>query len=373
MSRRGVFPSALQYGEWRSRVFFASNSKVRKAMVTWCKRLFASGILLVMSVTAVSQGIDSSDLITERPDPPGTATVVDIAIYLLDIDEVDDVSQKFSVDMFLRSRWQDSRLAVAADQRTGKLRQLSLEEIWTPHAVVVNDRGLELQLPRVGTVDDVGNVTYRQRMSGELAATLKLREFPFDTQRLEIDIVSYLYAPTEVRFASTIQIIDDSEAFSAIGWQFKILDAEIGEFEIPSEQIIRSRTTYVIEAERDAQYYLLTMLLPMTLIVFMAWTVFWLQPDIVPPRIGISTAAIFSLIAFGFSMRLSLPPVSYMTRADIFVIGCTLLVFVALGVAVIGSRLAKSERMETALRINAISRWLYATLFFVVVVMALRV
>jgi hypothetical protein len=105
------------------------------------------------------------------------------------------------------------------------------------------------------------------------------------------------------------------------------------------------------------------MFLPMSLIVFMSWTVFWLQPDIVPARIGISTASIFSLLALGFSMRLSLPAVSYMTRADIFVIGCTLLVFVALGVAVIGSRWASADRMEQALRLNAIARWTYVGLF----------
>jgi hypothetical protein len=340
-------------------------------MVTWCKRLFATGILLVVSVTAVGQAFDPLGLISERPDPPGTATAVDVAIYLFDVDAIDDVTQKFSVDMFLRIKWQDPRLALTTDQRTGKLRQFSLGQIWTPRGAVINDRGLEFQLPRVATVDDVGNVTYRQRMSGELAATLEFREFPFDTQRLEIDMISYRYSPKEIRFASTMQIIGDPEAFSAIGWRFKILDAEIGEFKIPSEQIVHARTTFVVEAERNAQYYLLTMMLPMSLIVFMAWTVFWLQPDIVSPRIAISTAAIFSLIAFGFSMRLSLPPVSYMTRSDIFVLGCTLLVFVALSVAVIGSRLAKSERMEQALRINAISRWLYAVLFFVVLAIAL--
>jgi len=129
--------------------------------------------------------------------------------------------------------------------------------------------------------------------------------------------------------------------------------------------------TYYIEAQRNAQYYLLTMFLPMSLIVFMSWTAFWLQPDIVPARIGISTASIFSLLALGFSIRLSLPAVSYMTRADLFVIGCTLLVFVALGVAVIGSRWANAGRMEHALRLNAIARWVYLGLFCIVVTFAM--
>jgi hypothetical protein len=60
-----------------------------------------------------------------------------------------------------------------------------------------------------------------------------------------------------------------------------------------------------------------------------------------------------------------------MTRADLFVIGCTLLIFVALGVAVIGSRWANSDRMEQALRLNSVARWVYVGLFGIVITIAL--
>jgi hypothetical protein len=151
----------------------------------------------------------------------------------------------------------------------------------------------------------------------------------------------------------------------------KIIEPEYSEFTVPAIGVVRPRLTYYIEAQRNAQYYVLTMFLPMSLIVFMSWTVFWLQPEIVPARIGISTASIFSLLALGFSIRLSLPAVSYMTRADLFVIGCTLLIFVALGVAVIGSRWASSDRMEKALQLNAVARWVYVGLFGLVATIAI--
>jgi len=96
MSRRGFLTSTLHYCEQRSQIFFASNPNVLTAMVIWCKRLFATGILLFVSVTAVGQAFDPSDLITERPDPPGTATAVDVAIYLLDVDAINDVTKKNS-------------------------------------------------------------------------------------------------------------------------------------------------------------------------------------------------------------------------------------------------------------------------------------
>ena len=51
--------------------------------------------------------------------------------------------------------------------------------------------------------------------------------------------------------------------------------------------------------------------------------------------------------------------------ADEKVRPCTLLVFLALAVAVAGSRLANSDRMDEALRLSAISRWVYMLLFII--------
>jgi len=60
------------------------------------------------------------------------------------------------------------------------------------------------------------------------------------------------------------------------------------------------------------------MLLPLALIVLMAWSVFWIDPALLPTQIGVSTASVFSLIAFRFGTRDLLPPVHYMTRGDFF-------------------------------------------------------
>jgi len=219
-------------------------------------------------------------------------------------------------------------------------------------------------------IDDLGNATFQNRMIGELAADLEFQEFPFDSQKLPIDIVSYAYTVEEMQFSLSSEIRSRTEKFSVEGWQLKQLEPETGVFVVPTDGTELPRLTYIIEATRDSDYYVLTMLVPMSLIIFMAWTVFWLQPNIVPPRIAISTASIFSLLALGVSIRLSLPKVSYLTRADIFVLGCTLMVFLALGVAVIGSRWASSDRMEQALKANAIARWIYMLMFVVVAFVA---
>jgi len=321
---------------------------------------------LGMTASALAQAIPESVLQGERPPGHGEPTIVEVGIYIFDIDEIDDVNQRFTVDMFIAAHWFDSRLALPEPERKGQTRFKSLDDIWTPRILVLNDRGLTSQLRSGVEVDDLGNVKFQNRLSGELATNLEFQEFPFDVQRLTIDIVSYAYTADEMQFSANSAIISETDKFSIEGWKLDNVQPEVGAFVTPHDGTKLPRLTYVIEATRDSDYYVLTMLVPMSLIIFMAWTVFWLQPNIVPPRIAISTASIFSLLALGVSIRLGLPKVSYLTRADIFVLGCTLMVFLALGVAVIGSRWASSDRVEQALKANAVARWVYLLLFVVV-------
>ena len=320
--------------------------------------------------SAAEAGTDEAVMLAERPSMNGEPTEIEVGLYVMDIDEIDDVRQRFSVALSLVGRWQDPRLALPPSERKGLKRFLSPAEVWTPRILFLNDRGLEGHLREGVEVDDLGTVRYQNRLSGELTVNMEFRDFPFDTQILPIDIVSYEYTTDEMRFLPLAKDASRETDFSIEGWEIDRLKPEASVFITPSAGVELPRLTFAFEARRDSEYYTLTMLVPMALIIFMAWTVFWLQPNIVPPRIAISTASIFSLIALGVSIRLGLPKVSYLTRADLFVLGCTLMVFIALGVAVIGSRWASSDRMAQALKANAISRWVYAILFIVVAVTA---
>lgn len=333
----------------------------------FCMVLFA---MLCIGTSAANQLSTDAVMLGERPSRNGEPTEINLGVLIIDIDEIDDVSQQFSIDMFIYARWQDPRLALPVGDRQGKVRFMMLDNIWTPKILLLNDRGLETRLREGVEVDDLGNMTYKNRLSGELKVDLEFQQFPFDVQRLPIDLVSYDHTVEEMRFSIDSASGSRADEFSIEGWHMKELEPINDVFVAPVDNRKLPRLTYIIEATRDSDYYVLTMLVPMALIIFMAWTVFWLQPNIVPPRIAIATASIFSLIALGVSIRLGLPKVSYVTKADVFVLGCTLMVFIALAVAVIGSRWANSDRMALALKINAIARWVYMLLFVMVVFFA---
>lgn len=85
---------------------------------------------------------------------------------------------------------------------------------------------------------------------------------------------------------------------------------------------------FKIHAKRKIQYYLWKVLLPLTIIVFMSWSVFWLRPtDKV--QINIATTAVLTSIAYLFILSRFLPPISYLTIMDSFVFISLVLIFMA--------------------------------------------
>ncbi|NNJ65713.1 MAG: hypothetical protein HKP16_09110, partial [Xanthomonadales bacterium] len=222
----------------------------------------AVAVLSPAAVSAADPALTQSLMLGERPSVNGEATVVQVGLYVMDVDEIDDVNQRFSVDLFIAARWQDPRLALPEAERKGLRRLLSLEEAWTPRVLFLNDRGLTPMLREVLEVDDRGNVHFRNRLTGELAANLEFQEFPFDVQRLPIDIVSYAYATDELRFSVDSSLVSEAKEFSIEGWDLRQLEPEIGVFVTPTDGTELPRLTFAIEAERDSNYYVLTMLVP---------------------------------------------------------------------------------------------------------------
>lgn len=194
-------------------------------------------------------------------------------------------------------------------------------------------------------------------MVGTFTTNLNLREFPFDSQELKVDLSSFQYGPEDVLFMD--EGSDLREGLKITGWNIMGNEAHTSG-ESGNET---SHYTHVITVDRDETYMLLQ-LMPFLFIVIMAWGVFWLDPKDYGAQIGMATGAVFALIALLISMRQVLPKVTYLTRADELVVGCTILVFISLGEVVFVSRLVQDGKGDKARRVDFHARWMYI-LFFV--------
>jgi hypothetical protein len=323
--------------------------------------VFASALCLCAGVATASA---TAEAVPVRPDPEGVPTRVSLGFLFADVSKIDDLNQEFTADIFFQMRWSDSRLALPEGVTEPVERVLPSDALWNPAPGVLNRREITFMLPDQVSVAPDGTVTYMQRVYGTFATRMDLRAFPADTQSLPIHMVSYVYSPEEVLFE--IEPLSGLlEEPSAAGWDIETGEPERRPLRVGGEDQTFAAVTFRLSAERETAYYLLTMVLPLLFIGLMAWSVFWIDPSLLPPQVGISTAAVFSLIAFRFSLKLSLPRLSYLTMADWFVLAVTVLVFTAFANVIVVGRLAKTDRHELAIRIQSWGRWSYLMLLIV--------
>ena len=327
-------------------------------------RIALIALLFAVATPLTAQGLPGQ-ISPERPEPDAGPTKVFVGLYVLDISKINDVDQSMTADFALRVRWRDPRLAT---DKPG-VRTFEVQDIWTPRLTVVNSRRLWKTWPDTVDVDQDGNVQFRQRFFGTLTARLDLHDFPFDRNTVMIELLTAGATPDEVEL-----VLDESVTGRAS--DFSLVDAAIGPgtvttgtyFFAPGNVDLPS-LTYSFEVRRYAAYYLWKIILPLTIIVFMSWLVFWIDPAQFGPQMGLAATSVLTLIAYRFLLGSLIPRVSYLTRLDIFIMGATVLVFLGMVEAVVSARIAERNE-QGARRLNRLARVGFPAAFIVVTYVA---
>jgi hypothetical protein len=306
------------------------------------------------------------ELKAQRPDEWKGPTKVDFFVFVLDIDEIDDASQNFTANVWIRLRWKDQRLANLGGER----RQKRLEEIWNPQVLLANRQGLvSKSLPDVVVIDPDGTVFYDQRYTGHLSQPLMLSEFPFDKHIFTIHFVAAGYTTDEVTFVPGVGKVNPSFIGGQMARTWSLQDWERVQFEAlplfyePLEGLKVPGFAARFEAKRYIAYYIWQIVLPLAVVVVMSWAAFWIGRVHVGVRIGVATSSILTLIAQRFVFASLLPRLPYMTRLDYFTVGSTLLVFMALLVVVMTSYLSTIDRDPPARVVDLSARVAFPVVF----------
>jgi len=305
-----------------------------------------------------------------RPDPEGVTTKVTVGIYVIDLMAVDDLRQTFTADFFAIVSWKDPRLALDSEDKQGTPRLFQMDEIWHPQLMIINERDLDKHYDDIFRVGSEGHVDYIQRFQGELTTHLALQDFPFDSQILRIKMASIRYTPEEVELVMDTKRSGSRGTFSIPGWTVGDTGVQGTTEYIEVQDRHLARIDLVGEVKRHTGYYIIKSLLPLMLIMFMAWAVFFIPPASLGPQIGVPTSSIFALFLFMHRISQLLPRISYLTRMDRFILGAITLVFLTLAEAIFTSVLAIKEKGELARKIDRWARFVYLALLVFVLVYA---
>ena len=306
-----------------------------------------------------------ADYSVARLPDDGRPTRVDMEFLLIDIERIDQRAELFAVDFALAMRWQDSRLAGRA---AGDCAPRQLGSVWHPQLIFINSRDVTPAYEEVVTIDQDGGVLYSQRFQGQFSVALDVRDFPFDSQLLPIEISSLLYGPDKVQFIASGPGIEMLEGVHIAGWDIAGVDRIIPKRLITAGGMTHSTISFAIDIRRRFMYYIWKLFIPLTLITMMAWSVFWLMPTAIGPQIAISIGAVFSLMTFLVSIADTLPEVPYLSRANRFILLCVILVFVALAQSVVTSHYVQTDREKLAFTLDRWGRWIYLTMFAAVLI-----
>jgi len=313
-----------------------------------------------------SQCPDSKLFSSQRPDPQGTPTRVAVGIVCNDILDISDSEQTFTVDAWLLLSWRDPRLADPSRGSAQAFCEVDLEQFWTPRIQIRDLRNFETEYRDITLIDSEGLVTIARRGLITVFSRFDLKDFPFDQQKLVMNIES-LYGIKDVEFHVWRDAVDLEDATVA-GWQLS--EPDVSSSVEQARLVDRSVITWGITADREPNFFARKLIAPVALIVFMAYAVFWISPSQIAPQTGIGATSMLTLIAYQFALSSYLPRISYLTRADFFMLWSLVLVFVALAEAIATAGLMNYGKEEAVRKMDKLSRVLYPLAFGLILILA---
>jgi len=293
-----------------------------------------------------------------RPDSTGP-TLVGIGVFYQDLVAINDVEQTLDMDVYLMARWRDARLADPSRGVTSADCPVPAGKLWMPLLEPDRLRSRQMFYPDRFLVDGDGVVTVLRRLWTKVSYPLDLHEFPFDRHQWTRTIWPVESRDDEMTFVPLDRMSGRSERLSIQGWRVGAARMQAGSGTRGGRAGTFARLDAIVEVSRDWSYYAWKLGLPLTLIVLMAYGVYYIPASAVPQQIGLGTTSMLTMIAYMLTLNATLPRISYLTRADRFFVGSAMLVFLGLAKAVLTLALAQGPNAGLIARIDRTGRWAY--------------
>ncbi|ELT97902.1 hypothetical protein CAPTEDRAFT_188314 [Capitella teleta] len=242
--------------------------------------------------------------------------------------------QQYHVDMFYRQIWLDERLAwnvstleESQESTDQPLTLWDLSGFWLPDGFFYNSKAVKFHdepAPNfLFRVHPNGTILFSQRLTITISCFMDLRLFPFDTQHCPVEVGSYSYKSTALKYE----------------WTEAVLPVEVNpELRLQSHQLtirkefINKNKEYITGNFSSVQFEMVFTRLytqpilndyfPTFFLVMLSWINFWIDNRIVPARISLCITVVLAHITKANSVSSTMPKVSYTTATDVWLLMC---------------------------------------------------
>lgn len=338
--------------------------------------LYSAGVLVLAllaqpaaPLAAENRGLLSAPVVNGKP------VEVSIGFYAYDFARVTSRDESFDLTGYLELSWRDPRLELSSAARSAanESRRMDAARVWTPKVYFEN----ALEQPRrhadpVIEVDADGTVTSWEIVSGKFSSPLHLERFPFDRQRLAVRIGAF-EDESVMKFRVKNELVLLGEDAFLTDWTIGNPTARIDSHRFVPGQEFYPRFSYEVEVNRRATFYVWRVMVPLFFLALVPWAAFWFEPVGLQPQISTCLASLIALVAFNFAIDFSLPKLVYLTLIDKHaLIGFAFVVLSVAAVTIVHVSVTQN-RLQHALTIQRIVRWVYLPAYLLAVILNLAV
>ena len=223
------------------------------------------------------------------------------------------------------------------------------------------------------------------RVTGTFFFVPDLKNYPFDTQVLPITVENATLEMEELLF------VDDTISYEKSGtppvrwglspslsipdYTLSRVDRDIFESKYPTsfgdpsrnpKGTHYSRFSLKVSFVREYWSYAFKILIPLLIILLMAYLVFFLPPNQLDTAASVAMTALLSCMAYNVAVSQNMPEIGYLVLSDKFFIATYVLLFLTLAQTFIAFILDGNGKPEAALKLDLASRWIFPVLVTVI-------
>jgi hypothetical protein len=336
----------------------------------WSRVLFAASIAL----SAAAAAAPSEAPLTGPPIGDGPVTV-SVGFFLSDVNEIDERREAFEFEAILTLKWRDPRQAfdpdeVGVPERTfqGSYQFAEVFDGWWPQLILANESGgFESQAVLLRIAPD-GSATLVSEINAVAEMPMALRRFPFDRQGFDAVFEVLGFGQNRVLLVPDPATSGVSDRGGSIA-QWKLLDLRLAASEVDpvyedGHDAALSQLVVTLDMARRPAHMLQVVVLPLTLLVMLTFSVFWMDRESLGDRMDISFIGILSVVAYQIIVSDAMPGIAYFTLMTGFLYSTYLVLAVGVVVNLAVAKLDQSGRRELGDRVDRTCRWAVPAGFF---------
>lgn len=264
------------------------------------KKYFTLSVLILIAMVATVSAAEPVKVLDWGASPVNSSvssaedSATEIAVYILNLGKYDVATGSFTADFYLSLKCNSECPAQDFEFMNG--RAASIDKI----------------------IDEPNEKFYR--IQANLNSPVDLQRFPFDQQQLQIILEDKKRTIDELHYTINKEESGVDQSIVFTGWNLGEWNASVDEHHYGVYDEDYSRYTFSIPISRIMVNSIIKTFLPITFIILVMLSSFVLDPDKITTRLAMVGSALVASVMFHVSLSGQIPPVSYLTFADKFMV-----------------------------------------------------